>query len=64
MTGTAKNELNRIREEMEWNNKEVQGHDRKDNRNNNEVLGHNGKWTSKDMRKRSNILQRQKQNHI
>ena len=34
--------------DMEWNNKEVQGHDRKGNRNNNEVLGHNGKWTSKD----------------
>lgn len=64
MTGTAKNELNRIREEMEWNNKEVQGHDRKDNRNNNEVLGHNGKRTSEDTGKRSNILQRQKQNHI
>ena len=48
MPGTAKNELNRICEEMEWNNKEVLGHDGKDNRNNNEELRHDGKETSKD----------------
>ena len=64
MPRTARNELNRIREEMEWNNKEVLGHDGKDNRNINEVLGHNGKGTSEDTGKRSNILQRQKQSHI
>ena len=64
MTGTAKNELNRICEEMEWNNKEVLGHDGKDNRNNNGVLGHNGKRTSEDTGKRSDILQRQKQSYI
>ena len=32
MPGTAKNKLNRMREEMKWNNKEVLGHDGKDNR--------------------------------
>ena len=59
MPGTAKNELNRIREEMEWNNKEVLGHDGKDNRNNNEVLGHDGKGTSKDTGKRSDTIVRE-----
>ena len=64
MTGTAKNKLNRTREEMEWNNKEVLGYDGKDNKNNNEVLGHDGKGTSEDTGKRPDILQRQKQSHI
>ena len=47
MPGTAKNEWNRINEEREWNNKEVLGHDGKDNRNNNEWLRQDGKEKSK-----------------
>ena len=49
MPGTAKNEWNRIHEEMQWNNKEVLGHDGQDNRNNNEWLRHDGKEKSKDI---------------
>ena len=56
MPRTAKNKLNRICEEMEWNNKEVLGHDGKDNRNNNEELRHDGKETSKDTGKRSDTM--------
>ena len=44
---------------MEWNNKEVLGHDGKDNRNNNEVLRHDGKGTSEDTGKRSDIMFRE-----
>ena len=41
---------------MEWNNKEVLGHDGTDNRNNNEELRHDGKETSKDTGKRSDAM--------
>lgn len=41
---------------MEWNNKEVLGHVGKDNRSNNEVLGQDGKGTSKETGKKSDTM--------
>ena len=48
-----------IHKEMEWNNKEVLGHNGNDHRNNSEVLGYDEEGTSEDTGKRSDTMFRE-----